>query len=165
MNAGKREDRRRKYLKLGTGELAAAAVFAVAALFFVTPRLPEAQDGLALWSALIPLLFVLVSAGVYWLLARSWVERARMPRGVAASYRLVRVVSLLLLAGGVAGLIAWWPHNLAVALFIAGVWIFAAVEFTNYFIVRLAYPVATWFATVTQWRTPQLVADMRTSGE
>ncbi|WP_298943643.1 hypothetical protein [uncultured Microbacterium sp.] len=120
---------------------------------------------MALWSALIPLLFVLVSAGVYWLLARAWVERELMPRGVAATYRVLRVASVLILAGGLAGLIVWWPNNIAVALSVAGVWAFAAAEFTNYFIVRLAYPVTRWFAAVAQWRTPQLVADMHNAGD
>lgn len=152
-------------MRLGTGELAAASVFLVAAQFLVVPRLTQPQDRMALWSALIPLLFVLVSAGVYWLLARAWVERELMPRGVAATYRVLRVASVLILAGGLAGLIVWWPNNIAVALSVAGVWAFAAAEFTNYFIVRLAYPVTRWFAAVAQWRTPQLVADMHNAGD
>lgn len=164
MDAGRREERRRKYLRLGTGELAAASVFLVAAQFLVVPRLTQPQDRMALWSALIPLLFVLVSAGVYWLLARAWVERELMPRGVAATYRVLRVASVLILAGGLAGLIVWWPNNIAVALSVAG--------------FGPSPPPSSRTTSLSVWRTPsragsprspsgvpQLVADMHNAGD
>ena len=69
---------RRRYLSLGLGELAAAGVFAAVAVSVVMPRLEGPHDSAALWSALAPLLVVLVQAGVYWLLARGWVEQAPM---------------------------------------------------------------------------------------
>ena len=163
MDTGKREVRRRKYLNLGSGELVAAAVFAIVALFFVTPRLPQVQDRMALWSALIPLLVVLVAAGLYWLLARAWVERVAMPHALAVTYRVLSIVNLLLLAVGLVGVITSWPNHIGVGVLVATVWVFAAVEFTNYFIVRLAYPVHQWFAAVGEWRTPRLVTDMRSA--
>lgn len=161
MDAGEREIRRRKYLNLGIGELTAAAVFVLVGLFSVTPRLPRVPDQIALWCALIPLVVVLVVAGLYWLLARAWVGRTTIPAATAATYRMFRVAILVLLCGGLAGIIAWWPDNIGVAIFIMVVWVFAVIEFVNYFILRLSYPVRRWLTTVKQWRTPQLAKDIR----
>ncbi len=105
------------------------------------PRLRSPQDSTALWSALIPLLVVLVQAGVYWLLARRWVTQAPMPAALAAAYRLFRVVDPVVLAVGLVGVMAWWPDRLAPALAIGGVWIFGVLEYLNYFVVRLSYPL------------------------
>lgn len=163
MDTGKRDARRRKYLSLGAGELVAAAVFAAAALFFVTPRLPQVQDRAALWSALVPLLVVLVAAGSYWLLARTWVERVAMPRGLVITYSVLRIAFLVLLTGGLVGVVTWWPNNVGVGVLVTAVWVFGAVEYANYFVVRLAYPVSQWFTAVGEWRTPRLVTDMRSS--
>lgn len=41
------------------------------------------------------------------------------------------------------------------------VWLFAVVEFTNYYVVRLSYPGTEWFREVGRWRTPRLVEDLR----
>ncbi|MET4540142.1 hypothetical protein ABIE37_001923 [Arthrobacter bambusae] len=68
----RRQELRGKYLKLGTGELVAACVFALVASTIVMPRLSGPGDHFAMWSALIPLLVILVQAGVYWLLARGF---------------------------------------------------------------------------------------------
>lgn len=163
MDIGKRAVRRRKYLSLGIGELTAAAVFFSVALLFVTPRLPQAQDRVALWAALVPLLAVLAAAGLYWLLARTWVERVVMPRHLAIAYRVLRIGLLVLLGGGLGGMVILWPNSVGVAVLVVAIWVFGAIEYANYFIVRLAYPVSRWFTTVGQWRTPQLVADIRDS--
>lgn len=165
MDTGKRDARRRKYLSLGSGELVAAGVFATAALYFATPRLPSIQDRMALWSALIPLLVVLVAGGVYWLLARSWVERGAMPRAIVIAYRVLSVASFMLLVGGFVGVIIWWPDSVGTGVPVMLVWIFAAAEYMNYFLVRLAYPVSQWLTTVGQRRTPRLVADMRSASK
>ncbi|MEU4566849.1 hypothetical protein [Micromonospora sp. NPDC023956] len=154
---------RGRYLKLGTGELAAAASFAVVAVALVMPRLAGPDDSAALWSALVPLLVVLVQAGVYWLAARSWVERAPMPVAVAGVYRVFRIADAVLLGAGLVGILVWWPDQAGTALLVVAVWLFAVVEYLNYFVVRLAYPLSRWFTTVGQWRAPQLVRDLRTS--
>lgn len=161
MEAAEREDRRRKYLNLGIGELTAAAVFVLVGYFSVAPSLPRIQDQNALWCALIPLLATLLAAGLYWLLARAWVGRSTMPAAAAATYRVLRVAILLFLGGGLAGIIAWWPDNIGVALLIVAVWGFAVVEFVNYFVLRLSYPVHRWFPMVKECRTPQLAKDIR----
>ena len=163
MDTGKRDARRRRYLSLGAGEPAAAAAFVIAGQFFVTPRLPQLQDRVALWSALVPLLVVLVAAGMYWLLARTWVERGVMPRSLAVTYRVLSIALLALLAVGLVGVVTWWPNNVGVAVLVIAVWGYGAVEYTNYFVVRLAYPLSQWFTTLGEWRTPRLVTDMRAS--
>lgn len=159
----RREALRRKYLNLGVGELAAASVFGFVAVTFVMPRLEGPHDYAALWSALAPLLVILVQAGFYWLLARAWVERAPMPAAVAGIYRVFRIADIVLLSSGLVGILVWWPDSLGTALLVTVVWSFGVVEYLNYFLVRLSYPVDRWFASVGQWRAPRLVQDVRTS--
>ena len=43
------------------------------------------------------------------------------------------------------------------------IWLFGVVEFINYFVMRLAYPVRRWFAEVGERRTPRLMLDVRSS--
>lgn len=158
-----RETLRRKYLSLGTGELAAAAVFAAVSVIAVMPRVEIRQDSAALWSALIPLLVLLVQAGIYWLSARSWVERAPMPAALAAAYRVFRIVDPGLLVVGLVGVLVWWPDHVSVAIAAVAVWVFGVVEFVNYFVVRLSYPVGRWLTMVGQWRNPRLVQDLNSA--
>lgn len=155
-----RESLRRKYLSLGIGELVAAAVFTFVTVTFVRPGLPRADDYTALWWAMTPLLVILVQAGVYWLMARSWVHRAPMPTAVARVYRAFRIIDIALLVAGLVGVVAWWPKSLDRALLVTGVWCFAVLEYVNYFVVRIAYPIGRWFTSVGQWRTPQLMHDI-----
>ncbi|MGB2721853.1 MAG: hypothetical protein WBG53_03170 [Rhodococcus sp. (in: high G+C Gram-positive bacteria)] len=162
MLAGRREALRRRYLSLGLGELAAAAVFLAVALTMAIPRLDDQQDRLALWSALVPLLIVLVQAGIYWLLARSWVEHHPMPVFLRGVYRVCRIVDVALLAGGLVGIVVWFPAGIGAALAVVAVWLLGVIEFVNYFVVRLSYPARSWFSTVRQLRTPRLVRDMTT---
>lgn len=160
--ARRRDALRRKYLNLGIGELAAATTFCLVAAFSVRPLLHGSATP-AMWSALLPLLFVLVQAGVYWLLARDWVARSSMPARVATIYRTLRLIDAGMLTVGLGAVIAWWPSQSGAAILVATVWIFGLVEYINYFHVRLSYPVRRWFTTVRQCRTPQLVRDMRSA--
>jgi len=157
----RRDELRSTYLRLGTGELAAAGVFAVAAVTVVLPRLADPGDRAALWSALVPLLLVLVQAGAYWLLARTWVGRAPMPPGVASTYRALRVLTAGVLAAGLVGVVAWWPRDAGASVLAAGIWTFAAAEYVNYYVVRLAYPVRQLPAGVGRRRAPRLALDLR----
>lgn len=157
---GRRRELRRRYLSLGTGELAAAAVFAGLAVVVVMPQLEGDRDHAALWSALTPLLVVLVQAGTYWLMARTWVTCAPMPASAAAVYRVFRAADPVLLAAGLVGVVLWWPGDTGTALLVVAVWAFGVVEYVNYFVVRLSYPPHRWSASVTRWRTPRLVQDL-----
>ena len=141
----------------------AAAGFAGIAALVVTPRLRDASAAAALWSALGPLLFILLQAGVYWLSARVWVGRSTMPAAFAAVYRALRIINVLALAGGLIGVVLWWPDDAATALLIAFIWLFGAVEYVNYFIVRLSYPLGRWATSVVQWRQPRLIQDLNAS--
>ena len=161
MRDERRAQLRRKYLELGLGELVAAAVFAAVAIAVVMPRMDHPRDQLALWSALTPLLITLVQAGVYWLLARSWVELRPMPAKIARVYRALRTADAVLLAAGLVGVLLWWPDHIGSALVVTAIWSFGAVEYINYFLVRLAYPVFRWFTAVRGRRLPQLARDLR----
>jgi hypothetical protein len=160
MTEERRRALRRTYVRLGAGELAAAVVFVVLAGGVVAPGLEERGDAAALWFALAPLLVVLVQAGTYWLLARSWVGRRSMPAGVAIVYRVLRIVDVVLIAAGLAGMLVWWPDQVGAALAMLAVWVFGVIEYLNYFVVRLAYPARRWPTQVLEWRTPRLVLDL-----
>lgn len=148
-------------MSLGVGELVATLVFVAVAASFVAPRFRADSDAWALWSALIPLLVILVQGGLYWLAARSWVEHGPMPAAWAGAYRMFRVADAVLLAAGLLGVVVWWPDSAGAALLVLAVWTFGVLEYVNYFLVRLAYPIGRWFTTVGQWRTPRLVQDLR----
>ncbi|MBB3036572.1 hypothetical protein [Hoyosella altamirensis] len=154
----RREALRRKYLSLGVGELVAAAVFAV-----VLPRLTSAENAAAMWCALVPLLVILVQASVYWLAARRWVHSRPMPARIAAVYRGFRAFNVALLAAGLIGILVWMPSTIGAALLVLAVWAFGVVEYVNYFVVRLSYPVGSWLSRIGQWRTPRLVQDIQSS--
>lgn len=157
---GRRATLRRKYLSLGAGELAAAAAFAAVTVYVVIPRLASEEDSAALWSALVPLLLILVQAGSYWLLARRWVGQASMPATLAAVYRGFRIIDVVVLAVGLLGVVLWWPDRPGTALMVVAVWVFGLLEYLNYFVVRLSYPIGRWLTSVGEWRTPRLVCDM-----
>ncbi|UPU42849.1 MULTISPECIES: hypothetical protein [Rhodococcus] len=159
----RRKSLRRRYLSLGLGELAAAAVFAAVAVGVVMPRLEGPKDSAALWSALAPLLVILVQAGVYWLLARGWVEQAPMPVRLAALYRVFRVLDVLLLAIALLGVVIWLPDHSGAAVGVVAVWAFGVAEYANYFVARLAYPLRRWPFEVGKLRRPQLVHDLHSA--
>lgn len=150
---------RKAYTSLGLGELTAAAVFTGVAVSGLIPVTSNPSGALALWSALTPLLLILVQAGAYWHAAREWAGRARMPIRVARAYRAARLLNPLVLAVGLIGIVAWFPSG-ADAVLVLAVWVFAAAEYANYFVVRLAYPIHRWAAQVTRWRTPRLIKDL-----
>ena len=159
MHDHRRAAARRAHLSLGLGELAAAAVFVLVGATVVSPWLGE-DTSLALWSALVPLVVVLVQGGAYWLLARGWVLRSSMPAPVAQVYRAFRVVDPVLLAAGLVGILLWVPERPAAALAVLGIWAFGVVEYVNYFVVRLAYPARGWVSDVRRGRRPRLVHDL-----
>lgn len=159
----RRKSLRRRYLSLGLGELAAAVVFAAVAVGVVMPRLEGPKDSAALWSALAPLLVILVQAGVYWLLARGWVEQAPMPARLAALYRVFRVLDVLLLAIALLGVVIWLPDHSGGAVGVVAVWAFGVAEYANYFVARLAYPLQRWPFEVGKLRRPQLVHDLHSA--
>ncbi|MCI4012471.1 hypothetical protein [Brevibacterium sp. ZH18] len=151
---------RSKYLSLGLGELAAVAVFATAALLW-QDKLATSGALAALWCALLPLLVVLLQAGVYWLLARSWITSGRMPPPTAQIFRVLRVINPIILIAGLVGVIATFPAGPFAAAIVLLVWAFGAIEYINYYIVRLSYPWTQWASEVGHWRTPKLIKDIR----
>ncbi|MEP7765182.1 hypothetical protein [Sanguibacter sp. 25GB23B1] len=157
----RRADARALYLRLGTGELAAAAVFTGTAWWAVAPHMSSPGDVAALWSALVPLLVVLLQAGAYWLLARRWVLASTMPRPLAQVYTVFRFTNRALLAVGLVGVLLWLPGDPAPMALVVGVWLFGMLEHVNYFVVRLSYPLRGWASQVARRRTPRLVKDVR----
>ncbi|GAA5158112.1 hypothetical protein [Ornithinimicrobium tianjinense] len=163
MEGERRARLRRRYLSLGIGELVAASVFTAVGMAQLAPRLPGTAGAVALWSALGPLVLVLVQAGVYWLLARSWVGLVgrTMPAGAATAYRAFQLANPLLLAAGLVGLVLARPGSAVLSVLLGGVWLFGVVEHVNYYVARLAWPVGRWWSGVRRWATPRLVLDLR----
>ena len=153
---------RRRYLSLGVGELVAAAVFCLIAALAIQPRLRGTEPSV-FWVAFLPLILLLVQAGAYWLLARTWVGDGSMPASLAAVYRACRVLDVMVLVGSLLWLIVNFPGRLAVGALVIAVWSFALVEYVNYFVVRLSYPLSQWASRVGEWRTPRLVVDLSRS--
>lgn len=158
---GLRDAARRQYFSLGTGELASVVTFTMLGVWVVPAILPSASDVAAFWSALAPLLFVLLQGGSYWLLARRWVGVSRMPVGLARTFWVLKWLNLMVIVGGLVGIVAWWPSSWLVAVLVLFTWAFGAVEYLNYFVVRLSYPARAWLREVRRWRTPRLIKDLR----
>jgi hypothetical protein len=159
----RRRELRRRYLGLGLGELAAAAVFVAVAFGSVGPRLGD-RGAVALTWALVPLVVVLVPAGTYWLAARRWVGRGTMPVALARTYSVLAVVDAVLLLVALVGVVVWMPDSVGGAVLVLALWAFAVAEWLNYFVVRLAYPASQWFSGVASRQRPRLVQDVATAG-
>jgi hypothetical protein len=153
---------RAKCLSLGLGELTAAAVFALAGATTLASALPARAEQ-ALWWVLVPLLVVLVQGGCYWLAARRWVGRAAMPKLFVATYRAFRLLDPALLTAGLVGAVWSWPREPMAAALVVVVWAFGALEYVNYFVVRLAFPARRWLSGVRRRSTPALVRDLARS--
>nr|WP_108870539.1 hypothetical protein [Tessaracoccus timonensis] len=161
-DSDRRQQLRQQYLKLGVGELVAAALFCVLAITTVQPRL-EPGEAPALWGGLAPLVVVLLQGGAYWLLARSWVKVSPMPRSLAVTFSALRVANVALLLAGLAAVALWWPARAHIGVLAVIAWLFGVVEYVNYYVARLAYPLTQWLARVGEWRTPRLVQDLRSA--
>ena len=104
------------------------------------PRLGTDSDRFALWAALVPLVVILVQAGIYWLSACTWIGGGRMPRAMRILYRWFRGLDPVLLAAGLISVLAAPPSSAAVLVLALAVWLFGVAEYINYCVVRLAYP-------------------------
>ena len=153
---------RKRYLSLGIGEVVAAATIVVAGVVISAGWPGDSTH--ALWSAVIPLVLVLVQGGCYWLLARRWVTLGPMPSRWGKVFGVLRIVNPGVLVLGLVGVLVWWPASPLHAGLVLFAWAFGVIEYVNYFHVRLAYPASKWLSLVRQWRTPQLVKDMRGVG-
>lgn len=160
VQADRREYLRRRFLSLGIGELVAAVSFGVAGMYVSDRVASGTQDEQALWLSLSPLLFVLVQGGIYWLAARTWVKRRPMPAPIASIYRALRLLNPVLIGAVCVGVVLLRPSGstLLVGLSALG---FAAIEYLNYFVVRLSYPLSRWAREVGQRRIPRLRQDLR----
>ena len=111
----------------------------------------------ALWSALIPLLVILIQAGSVLAAPRNWALRGAMPPGTRGSTG-PSGIDVVLLAAGLVGVLIWRPADVLGTALLLIIWLFGVIEFINYFVMRLAYPVSRWFAEVGQRRTPRLIS-------
>ena len=149
---------RRRLLNLGSGELAAALVFAWLSVFAGRDDSPG-RIGLPL--ATIGLVVVLIEGGCFWLLARRWVPGGRMPRTAARTYLMLRWATPLILVLSAVGLALRWPSLAQVRVLGVIAVAFGVIEYVNYFVLRVSYPVATWWRDVRRLRRPRLIRDVR----
>ncbi len=136
MNSSK-EKLRRELTKLWTGELAAVISFWVC--FFVIKK--WLIGTLALLSVICPLCilsFILIQGSVYW-----WIllKRLTMPdfaKGrVGNIYRFLKVIDVFLLCLGLVAIPIY--NNIATVLIGIPIWMFALIEWINYYKIRLSY--------------------------
>ncbi len=160
MPTARRTALRKRYLSLGLGELTSAAVFIIGSLYAIQPHLTTDEPPLV-WAALTPLVAILVQAGGYWIAARSWVIIGTMPGPLATLYRVWRVLNIILLAASLVIILAWNPTRVPVRILAIGIWLFAVIEYVNYYVRRLAYPARHWLARITEHQTPRLIHDLR----
>lgn len=152
--------RRRRLLNLAGGELTASAVFIVAVVIGVQPRTGAAAV-VPLWVALAPLVLILVQAAFFWLLRAGWMH-TRPPHWFGAVYGALRVMDPVLIVGcAVASVLLWDVAGPGVRVLCVAALLFGVIEYLNYFVVRLSYPIATWASRVGARRTPRLVIDLR----
>ena len=138
---------RRKFLSLAVGELTAVMVFA-----YVYRQYWHTNGPLSLGTtyAFLVLEFLLLQGSAYW---ASWlVESRRAERtAIVFGYRILRVLNLLLLT--------LLPFVLLLKNFSSGLAIvlaiFALVEYINYFVVRLAFPLTEFLNRLIRWRFPR----------
>lgn len=152
---------RRKYLSLGLGELFAVAVFTGAVFLYSDLGLVSDQAEMSFLVGFAPLVIVLVQAGAYWLLARTWVQVRPMPRQLVHLYRGFQILDVIVLVASGVYISVRTPDTGWAGAPAVAVWLFAVVEFLNYYVVRLSYPWRHWLAMVGQWRTPRLIQDLR----
>lgn len=135
-----------------------AVILAVSA-WTVAPRL-AAEDRFAFALSLVPLAAVLLQGVAYWWLASRWAVTGRMGPRCAAVFRAFRVLDPVLWAGCLLGVVLLAPH--AGAAVLCGIaLLFGAVEYANYYVVRLSYPWTEWLGRVGRLSTPRLVRDLR----
>jgi hypothetical protein len=127
--------------------------------FFASRNDPSGRIGLPL--ATVGLVLVLIEGGCFWLLARSWVPRGRTPRAVARIYLTLRWATPLMLVLSAVGLAMWWPSLPQIRVLGVSAVTFGVIEYVNYFILRVSYPVATWWQDVRRLRQPRLIRDVR----
>lgn len=147
-----RSDIRRRYLTLGLGELAAVVVF-IGAYVVLLPRLGDDTRTSAVMLGLLA--YLLLQGAAYWLPARGWIPGGRMPAPFVALFGGLRWLNVVLLG---AVLLVIMPGS-AVLLSI-GLWLFALVEYVNYFWIRLSYPLSEWVDGVRARRPSRLARDL-----
>ena len=89
------------------------------------------------------------------------VPRHRMPRTLARFYLTLRWVTPLFFVLSAVGLAMWWPSLPHVRVLGVSAVSFGVIEYVNYFIRRVSYPVATWWWDVRRLRQPRLIRDVR----
>lgn len=151
---------RRKYLSLGLGELGAVAVF-VCVVFLYSAQGVVSDQKMSFLVGFTPLVMVLVQAGAHWLLARTWVLVRPMPLPLVRLYRAFQVLDVFVLVAAGAYIAVHLPSTGWTGVPAVAVWLFAVMEFVNYYVARLSYPWSQWITMVGQWRTPRLVQDLR----
>jgi hypothetical protein len=125
-DADRFETLRRRFLSLGLGEIAAAAIFVVVP--FCLPFIASEDAEAAMWFAMSPLIFVLIQAGIYWLIARRHLP-GPFPCRAATIYRALRILDPFILFGCAIGVVGSWP-GLSLSAFVAVVvWLFAVAEY------------------------------------
>lgn len=158
----------RRLLSLSAGELVSTLLFATLWLTYpsyVDWTVPFLTDSLAVFAFAI-LEFVLLQGSLYWLLKR---RRIMAGGGLALTHEQIRLFSyfrrlnaLLLLIGIGGALYAFWARPLTFALWYCALYLFALIEYINYYHIRLSYPWREMVKTLLSlhWRRSKLSQEL-----
>lgn len=144
-----RQALRRRFLSLAWGELTltAALVFAGVYWHLWQSRGPFRGETTG---AFVVLELLLLQGAAYW---ASWALRGRRARrrSIVTAFRALRTINLgVLLALGVTLVLKRLPEGFAVALAF-----FALVEYVNYFVIRLSFPLPDFVRPLARRNFPR----------
>ena len=125
----------KRLLHLGTGELAAGLVLA----FLFSTLGNRWSLGLASACGLVFLVFLLMQGGMYWLIRYKDLKRKKSPgKKTVQVFAGLRNINLLLAATVWIGIIGFF-ENSADLIFGILLYLFAVIEYINYYEFRLSY--------------------------
>ena len=132
------EKLKQELTKLWTGELAAVVSF-WACFLVMKVWLTSAQAVLSVIYPLLTLSFILVQGSVYWWILLKRLSRPKFAGGHTGKiYRVLKMIDVLLLLSGLPVILI--NHtNTAVTVLAVFIWVFAIIEWINYYEIRLSY--------------------------
>ncbi|OCS90291.1 hypothetical protein [Caryophanon latum] len=132
----------RRFRYLYTGEATAAILFiGLSALVDYTYESLTLYTSSAFWSAFLLLELLLAQGTYYWYVKyNSYIARKRISLSRIRTFkRWQRINGVLFVVVGIICMIELWHVSTATLLVIVGIYVFALLEYINYFYVQLSY--------------------------
>lgn len=127
---------------LVSGELTSVVLFCIVYFMYTKPEIRFAASSAILYFPLFVLNLILVQGSLYWLncLRRVQLKKAMDTQVIAPIYKKLKVLDFILLAAYLPiWLLTFRANSSTNALVGILLWLFAIIEFINYFHYRLSY--------------------------